>query len=98
MNFLAWLTLGQPAVCPRAIWTLTIAKSLCLCAFSPGDFKEQDDGCAAAVLFRERCCLDHGCARQGQVILGRGGACPPKSSFLCIHSLPSRWMAAVHCN
>ena len=33
----ALLTLGQPAVCPRAIWTLTRAKSLCLCAFfSPG--------------------------------------------------------------
>ena len=37
INFLARLTLGQPAVCPRAIWTLTRAKSLCLCAFfSPG--------------------------------------------------------------
>ena len=34
INFLAWLTLGQPAICPRAIWTLTRAKSLCLCAFS----------------------------------------------------------------
>ena len=33
INFLARLTLGQPAVCPRAIWTLTRAKSLCLCAF-----------------------------------------------------------------
>ena len=33
MNFLARLTLGQPAVCPKAIWTLTRAKSLCLCAF-----------------------------------------------------------------
>ena len=31
INFLARLTLGQPAVCPRAIWTLTRAK--CLCAF-----------------------------------------------------------------
>ena len=30
INFLARLTLGQPAVCPRATWTLT---SLCLCAF-----------------------------------------------------------------
>ena len=30
INFLARLTLGQPAVCPRAIWTLTRAKSLCL--------------------------------------------------------------------
>ena len=39
MNFLARLTLGQPAVCPRAIWTLTRAKSLCLCAFlSPALF------------------------------------------------------------
>ena len=33
-NFLARLTLGQPAICPRAIWTLTRAKNLCLCAFS----------------------------------------------------------------
>ena len=33
INFLARLTLGQPAVCPRAIWTLTRAKSLCLYAF-----------------------------------------------------------------
>ena len=32
-RFLARLTLGQPAVCPRSIWTLTRAKSLCLCAF-----------------------------------------------------------------
>ena len=31
INFLARLTLGQPAVCPRGIWTLTRAKSLCLC-------------------------------------------------------------------
>ena len=33
INFLARWTLGQPAICPRAIWTLTRAKSLCLCAF-----------------------------------------------------------------
>ena len=33
INFLARLTLGQPAVCPKAIWTLTRAKGLCLCAF-----------------------------------------------------------------
>ena len=33
INFLARLTLGQRAVCPRVIWTLTRAKSLCLCAF-----------------------------------------------------------------
>ena len=33
INFLARLTLGQPAVCPRAIWTFTRAKSLRLCAF-----------------------------------------------------------------
>ena len=33
INFLARLTPGQPAVCPRAVWTLTRAKSLCLCAF-----------------------------------------------------------------
>ena len=33
INFLAWLTLGQPAICPRAIWTLTRAKCLCLCAY-----------------------------------------------------------------
>ena len=33
INFLAWLTLGQPAVCLRAIWTLIRAKSLCSCAF-----------------------------------------------------------------
>ena len=33
INFLARLTLGQPTVCSRAIWTLTRAKSFCLCAF-----------------------------------------------------------------
>ena len=33
ISCLARLTLGQPVVCPRAIWTLTRAKSLCLCAF-----------------------------------------------------------------
>ena len=33
INFLPQLTLGQSAVCPRAIWTLTRAKSFCLCAF-----------------------------------------------------------------
>ena len=47
INFLARLTLGQPAICPRAIWTLTRAKSLCLCAFflpwSSGR-KEKDSG------------------------------------------------------
>ena len=33
--------LGQPAVCPRAIWPLTRAKSLCLCAvFLPGAFDD----------------------------------------------------------
>ena len=31
INFLARLTLGQPALCPRAIWTLTWVKSSCLC-------------------------------------------------------------------
>ena len=39
INFLARLTLGQPAVCPRAIWTLTRAKSLCLCAFFSRRYK-----------------------------------------------------------
>ena len=37
---LARLTLGQPAFCPRAIWTLTRAKSLCLCAFLLPEFWE----------------------------------------------------------
>ena len=32
INFLARLTLGQLTVCPRAIWTFTRAKSLCLCS------------------------------------------------------------------
>ena len=41
-NFLAQLTLGQPAVCPRAIWTLTRAKSLCLCAFVLPENREQN--------------------------------------------------------
>ena len=37
INCLARLTLGQPAVWPRAIWTLTRAKnSMFMCLFSPG--------------------------------------------------------------
>ena len=40
INFLARLTLGQPVVCARAIWTLTRAKILCLCAsFLPEERK-----------------------------------------------------------
>ena len=36
INFLARLTLGQPAVCPRAIWTLTRAKRfMFMCLFLP---------------------------------------------------------------
>ena len=34
ISFLTRITLGQPAVCPRAIWTLTRAKRfMCVCAF-----------------------------------------------------------------
>ena len=56
MNFLARLTLGQPAVCPRAIWTLTRAKSLCLCAFFHPELISKDFGPAHYELAWKRPC------------------------------------------
>ena len=66
INFLARLTLGQPAVCPRAIWTLTRAKSLCLCAFFSWSFTVLQHEKGHCPLFR----VNPRCGRWGGV---RGG-------------------------
>ena len=52
-DFLARLTLGQPSACPRAIWTLTRAKSLCLCAFFPLEMGLFLMGCFPGIFKRE---------------------------------------------
>ena len=52
INFLAQVTLGQPAVCPKAIWTLTRAKSLFLCAFFLPDWEGARESARTKVPYR----------------------------------------------